>query len=541
MTEKTRRTLLPFASFLQAEDGILNSDVEKASVFCLAELNREKGGGMFKKQPLEKTVFISKVYYPFWKTPFRGLILLFDGLNGPTYTMTYPTVPDLKAFKENLDQRSSTRQIYVTFLANQLNYFQQSNTEQTKVIEGLISDLEYVKEFMTYLNEGIAATANPIIDGVLVSPTYDEKQIAANLKELEDSRLKAAQELDELNEVIKLLNAKTQHFIVSLKEEIKAMDEKFSVKIENAKAIFTQRKLQLNKEYTDKVTEISNNFEQETVALSKEIIKLEKAREELNSEIEHIETEIKNSAINKDDSTEQKWKEKRNELRKKFPDITTSIKDLEVKIQEIEENKKNELFRLKQESDEKMKDAGKDLLEIQSSLDAEKKICRDDMEKVEELASTISGKIDILTKMREASIEDFEALGIRQESDSNTLVYMPFYLTCYQSKSSRRFSYVEPSLVNSGGLSTRFKAIGKMKITQVFQPRSQKITSILNNFLLLMENNVAFSHEIVEACSKTNILQSKEATDSIKKGLNELKTDGWLSENEFEFFSQVTT
>ena len=95
--------------------------------------------------------------------------------------------------------------------------------------------------------------------------------------------------------------------------------------------------------------------------------------------------------------------------------------------------------------------------------------------------------------------------------------------------------------MNSGGFSTRLKAMGKMKITQVFKPRSQKTTSILNNFLVLIDNNVAFGHEIIEACNKVNLLQSKEDTGSIKKGLSELKAEGWLSDSEFEFFSQILT
>jgi hypothetical protein len=52
---------------------------------------------------------------------------------------------------------------------------------------------------------------------------------------------------------------------------------------------------------------------------------------------------------------------------------------------------------------------------------------------------------------------------------------------------------------------------------------------------------VAFGHEIIEACNKVNLLQSKEDTGSIKKGLSELKAEGWLSDSEFEFFSQILT
>lgn len=536
--EKTQKTLLPFSSYLQSENGSLRREVEKAAIFCLAELGRETGGGLFRKKPSEKIVFIAEVYYPFWIAPFRGFTLLFDGLNISSHTMTYPAIPDPQVFMDNLNQRSSNRQIYATFLSNHLNYFQNSNSEQDKVIECLISDVDFFREFMDYSKEA-TTTENPVTDSVLISPAHDEKQIMNNIQGLEVLRSRVAQELEELNEIIKLLNVKTQQFLGTLREEIKAMDEKFSGPIEAAKAKLEKKKLQINKEHTGKVTEASIKYEQETVALQKEVLKLEKTRDELYSEIEHVETEIKNSVINKDDESEQKWKEKRNELKKKLPEIAPAVRDLEIKIQEIEENKKKEFFQLQQDNNAKMKEAGKDLREIESSRDAGKKNCQDEMEKIEELTSNIINKIDKLSRMREATLGEFDALGIREGRIAPLLVYVPFYLQCYQSKSDKRFNYVAPSIVSSMSLSAKLKAIGKKRITQLFQPRSQKITSILNSFIVLLGENIAFSHEINDACNKVNLLQSREATELIKNGLNELKTDGWLSDGEFVSFRQI--
>ena len=540
LQEKTQKNLLPFASYLQSENDSLRREVEKAAILCLTELGRETGGGLFRKRPPEKVVFIAEVYYPFWIAPFRGSAILFDGLNISSHTMTYPAVPDLQVFKDNLNQRSSTRQIFATFLSNHLNYFQDSNSEQHKVIEGLISDVDFLREFMEYSKEA-TITENPVTDSVLISPAHDEKQIMNNIQELEISRSRVAQELDELNEIIKLLNAKTQQFLGTLREEVKAKDEKFSGSIEVAKATLEKKKSQINNEYAGKVTEASTKYEQETVTLQKEILKLEKTRDTLQSEIEHVETEIKNSVINKDDESEQKWKEKRNELKRKLPEIAPAIRDLEIKIQEIEENKKKEIFQLKQDCDAKMKEAGKDLFEIESSLDSEKKICQDEMEKIEELTSSIISKIDEFSRMREATLGEFDALGIREERIAPLLVYMPFYLQCYQSKSDKRFNYVPPSIVSTMSLNARLKAIGKKRITQLFQPRSQKIISILNSFIVLLGENIAFNHEINDACNKANLMQSREATELIKSGLNELKTEGWLSDGEFESFRQILT
>ncbi len=538
--EKNQKTLLPFAHCPGVENELLKSEVEKAAVFCLAELDREKGGGLFRKKLSEKTVFIAEVYYPFWIASFRELTLLFDGLNLSSNTLTFPAIPDIKIFTDNVNDRSSTRQSYSNFLSDHVEYFQNSNGEKTKVVEGLISDLDFIREFSEYVKEG-TTTEKPVVDGVLISPAFTEKLLITNVKELEESYAEVAQEGADLSGIIKLLNAKTQRFIAGLQEEITAIEKKFVGQIEDAEAALAKKKSQINNDYSEKVTELSNKFEQETVALSKEVIKLEKERENLSSEIEHVEAEIKTAIINKDDGLEQKWKEKRNELKGKLPDIASTIKNLQEKIQAIEENKKNELFQARQENDAELKNAGKDLQEIESTRDAEKKNCQDEMEKIEELTSKINGDIDKLSKMMETALGRFDSLGIRQEEASFTLVYMPFYLSSHLSDSKKRFNYVAPSIVSSMDINARLKAIGKKKITLLLQPRSQKLISILNNFVVMLGENVAFSHEINEACSKVDLMRSKESVESIKNGLSELKTQGWLSDDEFVFFGQVLT
>jgi hypothetical protein len=535
--QNTQKVLLPFVSS-QQPDRIITDETEKAAIFCLAELDRGKGsGGLFRKREMEKIVFITKTFYPFWVVPLRDLTLLFDGLNVASQTVAHPSFPDTKTFMDDLNQRSSTRQMYATFLSNHLNYFENSDREQTKIVEGLISDLDFLSEFLEYCKEAIA-TDNPA-DGVLVSPALEKNQIEENLRDLENLHQKLEHELEELNGVIKALNKQTQQALTALREEIKATEGKFEPQIEEAKAELEERRSNINKEYSDKVTQASDKYEQELIAMRKKIITLQKTNEQTNSEIINAENEIKTATINKDDEAEQKWKYKRNELKKHLPEVTAIIKNLEIKVQETEENKKKTMFQLKQENDAAMKEAGKYLIEIESSRDAEIKICQGEMEKIEDSTSTIIGKIDKLTKISESAINEFQNLGIRLERVSGSLVYMPFYLISYQTGSNKRCISWAPSVANSISIGAKFRALGKSKITQLFQPRSQRIISKINIFLTILDENIAFSHEINDACSKANLLGSKEKVELIKNGLSQLTTDGWLSDGEFESFSQA--
>ncbi|MCW4044485.1 MAG: hypothetical protein NWE94_03090 [Candidatus Bathyarchaeota archaeon] len=538
MQRKTNKTILPFASLAPLGGGSFTIDAERAAVFCLAELDRDKGGGFFKKRAAEKLVFIAEVYYPFWSIPFENMTLLFDGLNITSHAVGYSILPDLKAFKDDMDVHSGTRQAYATFLANNINYFQVSeNTE--KIIDGLITDTDFLKEFMPYLDEAVIIDA-PVVDSVLISPTNDEAAILSIIEDLLSLRSKFAKEVKELDEIIRRLNLKTQEFLKILRKDTKDAEEKFRKPIKEAKAMLEEKTAQINKEYTEKVTEVSNHFEQETLAAQKELISLEKAKEQLASEIEHCDAEIKTAAINKDDVTEQKWKQKRYELKKELPEINKKTITYTDKLRAIEETKKNAIFQLKTENEAKIRESSKNLIAVEASRDAEISILQKEMEKLEEMTASIIKQIDQLTKMREATIAEFESLGAKQKRDAPCLAHMPFYLVCYQSGANKRCKFFAPEFVSGVTFGAKLRgAMGKIKISQLFKPRSKKIVSLLNKFAVMLEENVAFNHEIDEACRRANMLQAENLRQSIAAGLNKLKEDGWLSEQEHASFSQI--
>jgi DNA repair exonuclease SbcCD ATPase subunit len=430
-----------------------------------------------------------------------------------------------------------TRQIYATFLINNQNYFKNQNQEQSLKIEGLMSDEEFIKEFLEYTKQA-TTTNTPITQVVLVTPALDEGGVLKMLQNIENTKAQLKEELADLNEIIKLLNKKNQQTQAYLKENIKAIEDEYRHKIQRVKSVFESNATKINKIYSEQVTGISNKFELEMRKLHKELVKLEKEKEKLEAEIRHAEAEIKTSAINKEDITERKWKETRKRLKEKQPKIASNLKEMQKQIDEAEEKQKNTLFQLKQTNDLKIKEASKDLVEIEASRDAEIKVCTKEIEKVEELTLNIIKTVDELAKSREATLPEFDHIGIKQNQTKNELVYMPFYLSCYQSK-TKRYTYLAPSNVSDSGLSTKLKCIGKTKITQLLQPRSKKIISILNNFIGLLDENIVFCREISEACMKANLLQTTKSKEATKDGLKRLKEKGWLSNNEFEQFNQA--
>ena len=541
VSQATTKSILPFSTLSANRREPFTKRIERATIFCLAELERAKGGGLVLKQPPEKLAFIAEVCYPFWLVTLGKIGLLFDGLSTISQTLAYLSIPDIQVFLDNMKSSSKTRQAYMTFLSGNINYFQVPSNEEGKVIDGLITDREFLDEFIPCLSEATPIKTS-LSNMVTVSPTLDESSIASIMEELRNLKSKLVEELNALYTGMKLINAKTESFMKAISNEIKRIEEELSEKIEECKASMTKEVDEIRREYDEEVTEYSKTVEEELLSLQQEKIKLEKTKEQLTKEIDHCEAETKTCAINKDDVSEHKWREKKNELKKQLSEIETEAKELSKNIKRVKDEKNLKIFELKSERDAKIKEATKDLVEIESSRGARIRIYEEEMEKFEQLTSSIIDQIDKLAKLRQKSVDEFDKLGVPQERRKHLPIYIPFYLACYQSESGKRYVHFPPSIVTNVSFSVKFKgALGKIKIKQLLQPRFKKTVSFLSKFPLLMEQNAVFNREMNEACAKANVMRTKESRESIKEGLEMLKEEGWFSEKKYESFSQMLT
>ncbi len=232
-------------------------------------------------------------------------------------------------------------------------------------------------------------------------------------------------------------------------------------------------------------------------------------------------------------------KKKISDTKKELSEIEAQIREVEIKIKDVEENRSLETFKLRSEWENKIKEAKKDLLELEASRDAKIELHKMEMEKLESLTSTIIGQIDAIAKSRSVEIAAFEKLGIPQKYAKCTIVCVPFYVAYYVAGTKRRCIVFSPSIINSVSLFAKLKgALGMAKIKQLFNPRFKAITAFLNRFPLLLEKDAVFQREISEASDKVNMLKASVAKEQILDGLRRMKDEGWFSEKEYEAFKQ---
>jgi DNA repair exonuclease SbcCD ATPase subunit len=512
--------------------------MEKAAIYCFAELERAKGGGLILKKPEEKIAFLTKFFYPFWLFPWDELNLVFDGLKTTAYTLTYKSVPDTKTFLENAQRSSKSMETYMIFLSDNVNYFQTPSEEKTMVIDALITEPPFLNELNQYVSEAKQADTS-VSENAFLSSAIDESLISSIIHELENLKSSFKADIDTLHESIKFLNKATRNFVKALHSSIKAVKEEFDLEIRKQEEIVAQKVNRINEEYDQQTLKMMKNFEKQLLPLQKEKVKLEKTKEQTLKKIERCDMEARTCAVNKDSVGEKKWKEKANETKKELSEIERQIEETEDKIKEIEENKSAETFKLRSEWENKIKEARKDLLELESSRDAKIQIHQQGIERLEGLTANIIQQINNITKLKEEDLANLEKLGIQQKQANPNLIYIPLYFVCYQAEMKKRYVVFPPMVANSIGFSAKIRsALGKAKVKQLLAPRFKAVTSLLEKLPMLIEKDAAFAREVHEIGERADMLKASSTRKSIIKGLEKLREEGWLSEKEHEALSQ---
>ncbi|MEM3596911.1 MAG: hypothetical protein QXJ53_02100 [Candidatus Bathyarchaeia archaeon] len=538
MSQEIRQLLFPFSMPSESREEPFTEDMERAAIFCFAELERAKGRGLILKQPEEKLAFIVEGIYPFWIVPWKKRNLVFDGLGKASHNFTYTVLPDAKSFIEGAERSSKDLETFISFLSENVNYFQQPLARKELTLNCLIADADVLSELSSHFSEA-RELEKPLTDMLKLPLTIDESSISSVVQEIENIKASFTEEVDVLYESLKFLNKQTQTFTRELHRQIKDTKDEFGKKIREQEAITKSKIKGINEEFDEKIKKIAKDFEKKLLPLQKEKIKLEKAKEQLQNRIERYKVDAKTCAAKKDVVGERKWKEKIAQSKREISELEKQIKSVKAEIGKLEGSKSEETFKLKSEWENKVNEARKDLLELEATRDAKIELLKQKVESIENLTSAITEKVDKTVKLRMANLNEIENLGMEQKQRTMTLVYVPFYMACYQFELKNRYVIFPPSFANSIGLTAKIKgALGMAKIKQLLTPRFDALAQFLGKLPAVIEQNAAFEREVFEEGGKLNILRRSTIREKIVATLKQFKDEGWFSEKEFEGFSQ---
>ena len=311
LTSATKRFTLPFSNQKNS-----STEVEAAAVFAVAELERNKGGGLIARQPEEKLVFLSKVGYPLWLFPKNDLSFVFDGFGDSNCNVSYADVPSSRLFLESLEANSSPREKYMAFLSDHRSYFLQPLKKKQFAFQGLISNLQFKEELSIYRKEAVEATAQ--LNLALLSPTLQENAISSMMAEFDRLQSGLRDEAEKLPECMRLINRATSQYITELYYEAAAVKEEADAKIKAQEELVNPKIAKLTKEYKQKIKSLTDSFDKELENLQKQKAKTQKSIQTNEEKIKLYQREAKAQAAQKHATYEKRWKQKIKQTQKEL-------------------------------------------------------------------------------------------------------------------------------------------------------------------------------------------------------------------------------
>ena len=216
--------------------------------------------------------------------------------------------------------------------------------------------------------------------------------------------------------------------------KIKAQEEFVNPKIAN-----------LNSTYKQQIASVTRSFNEEIEKLEKLKSKTSKSIESNEEKIKLYEREAKAQAEQNHLIYEKRWKEKKNQTKKENDGLKKELKRLENSIKNLSKQRTEKTWKLQQELETEIKLARQPLLDLEKAKDAKVLAFKLEAEKLYKQQKPVIDGLNNAIKLEEAINARFESLGVReQQLKVPALFYVPFYVVCYQSGSSRRYIFLAP-------------------------------------------------------------------------------------------------
>ena len=537
MPKKARKLILPFAVPAKERFKPLTKDMEMAAVFYLSERDRKKGEGRVLKKPEEKLLFIAETCYPVWLIPWRGRTIIFDGLSLTNQSQSYDVIPDIKAFDNDVQASSKSREAYCAALSQHANYFQNFAGKEEKTIEGLIKNPEFTQDLIEYLQDAEDAEKVTTVKAML-DPTLDDSEVSASINKLSDLRDMLDEEIKKLCSSMKLLSKGAREQVKMLQAEMKKAMKDFDKRIERIKPKVMEKIKKIQEKRDEDVTRISKQYDRKLRALHQKRVGTERTLERLSGDIDRIEADIKVARDHKDEAGEFQLTQKLDEIKKRLPVLNKEIKDIDREIENVEDAKKIVVARARSKPDDRVEEAMKCLRDIEAAKEARSRLEQQELESLEERTASIINKINDMIKAKEGSLNEIDKIGAADKRRKYALAYLSLYFVCYETEVGKRYVVHPPSYVCSMGIKTKLKGVfGSGKMKSFLQSRSQAIEALLDRLVDLTQENPVFEKEITDAGIKANIFRTPELKVGLQKGLTELRDDKWISDSEYQYLN----
>jgi len=529
--------ILPYAVPEKRREKEFTPHMEFAAIICLAEAARKKGT-MIGVSP-ERVSFVSKLHYPFWAIPWENSCLIVDALQILSSTITYKMLPDVELFIRDIEHGETVRDLFRSALETHVQTFADFAETEQFPIDAIITDKALLPTFSEYIQDTFALKTDLTGNIALTTPRLDEKAAVENAKKLLALHQQIQSDIKSLEFAARVLNETTKFHQRMILREVEVAQEACKVEVAQVKPAVERKVEILLKERDSKIERMNRAAEAELNAKLREKARRERELEKLEVNRAEYKKRLDVRKRRHDQIGTARWERSVRTCENKISEARWRLHDLSSHIEKTRRKNQEDVNKLKYGYQELIDHERKKIADIEASFESLNEKKQRESEKLKSMAEHITRLIELLIEQKRLHATEIKSLAISWQLEQVTLLCVPFYLIGFKTKD--KFHYeVHPPLrvMSSEGIVKKiekallsFRLASRIKL--LLQPRSNALDKM---FSFVFEEKIkadnALEKSLHELGVSHNLLTNPDFKAALANGLEELKTEEWINQEE---------
>jgi hypothetical protein len=536
--------VLPFAIPVKERDKAFTLNMEVAAILLLAEAKRKKW--RLFETAINKTSFVSRLHYPLWAIPWENESLLIDGLGVISSTLPRQILPDVTSFIDDIDRSASDRkQFWGTLEKHKETFIDFAETQGAKV-DALIMNRELLSATSEYVKESTSLRSEESFRVVLVPPKLDLHAAVESAKQVMSFYKQIQSEISSLEYAKNLLEETANFHKQMALKEVEFTREVYENEIAKLRPVTEKKVDQLQKERDARIAKMNRVIENELKAKEREREKRERALQGLELQ--------RADSIRRREARKQRhdrigvahWEHRIQVCENKIREIKKRISALSEFIEKTRKQNEADIEKIRNGYQELIDQEKKKTTDIEVQRDRDLQSRQKEIETLSIGTSQIANRIEELANRKREEAKELKESTIPLHFEDPSLLCLPFYLVGYQAEKKTRLQTFGPTRVmdSKGIVKTIQKTFATIRsasgVKLFLKPRSKALNKMLYSALKKRtKSDRAFSESLLQVAASANILHEQKFKETLIKGLEELKTENWISQKEADALTKT--
>jgi len=374
-----------------------------------------------------------------------------------------------------------------------------------------------------------------------VPPRLNEKTALKKAEKAMDLWRRIQSEIKGLQYAISVLNDEISFEEEMILREIEHIRELYEAKIAPLRPVVEKKIEKLLWKRDAKIAKLDKAMERRLTSKLREKTRHERELERLERSLIEYKKRRKMSKRRGDDISASKWEHRIQVYQKKLSETKKKLQSVSEAIEQIRKQGEFEVQKVKADFQLLIENERNKILDIKASRELEVESRKSQIEEMKADASLIIDHIRRLIDLKRLEASKIKEATIPHRIEETTLLCLPFYLIRYENKEKTRYITFTPVVaMDFKGIVRKLqKAIHRFslqsRIKLLLRSRSTALEKMLRKALLeKIRSDNTLKEAVYELGVSNNILHSSSLKENLTRGLEELRNEGWISQEEKE-------